>query len=81
MDNDTRLDECQMSFFLHIWREDGERPSCRGRVHDGDGGHSSVFEDEYTLLSFIRGRLSRESIAMPWRQTEGGAQYSLPSST
>ena len=70
MDNDNCLDERQMSFFLHIWREDGERPAWRGRVTDGDGGHSVAFEDEQALLGFIRSRLLRESVVLPRDRSE-----------
>jgi hypothetical protein len=52
-----RVDERQMSFFIHLWLECGERPAWRGRVNDGDGGHSSAFEDEQALLGFIRSRV------------------------
>src|ERR1700693_1406511 len=38
-----------------------ECPSWRGRVNDGDGGCSMVFEDEQALLSFIRSRLLNHS--------------------
>jgi hypothetical protein len=69
MDNDKFIHECQMSFFIHLWLECGERPSWRGRVND-DGGRSGAFEDEYALLSFIRRRLSNESIVLPWRRVE-----------
>ena len=70
MGNDMRVDERQMSFFIHLWLEGGERPSWRGRVSDGDGGHSSAFEDEQALLSFIRGCLLNESIVLPQERAE-----------
>jgi hypothetical protein len=63
--NDMRVDERQMSFFIHLWLEGGERPAWRGRVNDGDGGHSLAFEDEQALLSFIRTRLANESVVLP----------------
>jgi hypothetical protein len=64
------VDERQMSFFIHLWREGGERPSWRGRVNDGDGGSSSAFEDEQALLNFIRSRLLSESVVLPRRRPE-----------
>jgi hypothetical protein len=66
---DMCVDEHQMSFFIHLWLEDGERRAWRGRVNDGDGGHSVAFEDEQALLRFIRGRLAEESIVLPRRRT------------
>jgi hypothetical protein len=68
IDNDTCVHECQVSLFLHLWLECGERPSWRGRVIDGEGGTSSAFEDEQALLDFIRHRLSSESIVLPRRR-------------
>lgn len=65
---DMCVDEHQMSFFIHLWLEDGERPAWRGRVNDGDGGHSVAFEDEQALLGFIRSRLLDESIVLPRRR-------------
>ena len=65
-----RVDERQMSFFIHLWLEDGECPAWRGRVNDGDGGHSLAFEDEQALLGFIRGRLLREAVVLPRRRGE-----------
>jgi hypothetical protein len=62
------LQERQLSFFIHLWLEGGDRPAWRGRVIDGDGGHSGAFEDEQTLLSFIRDRLSSASIELPNRR-------------
>jgi hypothetical protein len=62
--------ERQISLFIHLWLEGGERPSWRGRVNDGEGGHSSAFEDEQALLSFIRSRLLIESIILPQRRAE-----------
>jgi hypothetical protein len=70
MDNAMCLDERQMSFFIHFWLEVGERPAWRGRVNDGDGGHSIAFEDEQALFDFIRGRLLKESVVLPQRRTE-----------
>jgi hypothetical protein len=64
------VDERQMSFFIHLWLEGGEQPSWRGRVNDGDGGHSSAFEDEHALLRFIRNRLAKESVVLPQRRPE-----------
>jgi hypothetical protein len=64
------VDERQMSFFIHLWLEGGERPSWRGRVSDGEGGHSSAFEDEQALVTFIRKRLLNESIVLPMRRAE-----------
>jgi hypothetical protein len=58
-------DERQISLFIHLWLEGGERPSWRGRVKDGEAGHSSAFEDEQTLLNFIRSRLLNESVVLP----------------
>ena len=69
-EDDMCVDERQMSFFIHLWLEGGERPSWRGRVNDGDGGCSSAFEDEQALLSFIRSRLLNESIVLPQRRAE-----------
>jgi hypothetical protein len=60
--------ECQMSFFIHLWLEGGDRPAWRGRVNDGAGGHSIAFEDEQALLGFIRSRLLNESIVLPRRR-------------
>jgi hypothetical protein len=62
------VDERQMTFFIHLWLECGERRSWRGRVNDGDGGRSSAFEDEQALLGFIRSRLRNESIVLPKRR-------------
>ena len=67
MGRETCVHERQMSFFLHLWLEGRERPAWRGRVNDGDGGHSSAFEDEQALLDFIRIRLLKESIVLPRR--------------
>jgi hypothetical protein len=64
------VDERQMSFFIHLWLEGGERPSWRGRVSDGEGGHSSAFEDEQALLGFIRSRLLNEAVVLPSRRGE-----------
>jgi hypothetical protein len=69
-EDDMCVDERQMSFFIHLWLEGGEHPSWRGRVNDGDGGHSSAFEDEQALLGFIRSRLLTESIVLPPRRAE-----------
>jgi hypothetical protein len=69
-EGDMCVDERQMSFFIHLWLECGERPSWRGRVNDGDGGHSIAFEDEQALLGFIRGRLLSEAIVLPLRRVE-----------
>jgi hypothetical protein len=62
--------ECQMSFFIHLWLEGGERPTWRGRVNDAGSGHSRVFEDEQALLGFIRTQLANESIVLPQRRGE-----------
>jgi len=64
----THLQERQMSFFIHVWLEDGDRPAWRGRVNDGDSGHSGAFEDEQALVNFIRERLLKESIVLPRRR-------------
>jgi hypothetical protein len=64
------IDERQMAFFIHLWLEGGERPSWRGRVSDSEGRYSSAFEDEQTLLSFIRARLVNESVVLPPRRRE-----------
>ena len=64
------VDERQMSFFIHLWLERGERPSWRGRVSDGEGGLSSAFEDEQALLGFIRSRLLRKSVVLPQQRAE-----------
>jgi hypothetical protein len=69
-EDDMSVDERQMSFFIHLWLEGGERPSWRGRVNDGDGGHSVAFEDEQALLGFIRSRLLNESIVLPQQRAE-----------
>lgn len=70
VDSAIRVDERQISFFIHLWLEDGEPPAWRGRVNDGDGGHSLAFEDEQALLEFIRGRLFSESIVLPLQREE-----------
>jgi hypothetical protein len=70
MDKSKLVHECQMSFFLHLWLEGGERPAWRGRVNDGDGGHSTAFEDEQALLGFIRKRLLNESVVLPERRSK-----------
>ena len=69
MGKDDGIHECQMSFFIHLWLECGEHPAWRGRVIDGEGGHSSAFEDEQALLAFIRDRLRNESIVLPQQRT------------
>jgi hypothetical protein len=63
-----RLQERQLSFFIHLWLESGDIPSWRGRVKDGNGDRSGAFEDEQTLLSFIRERLSNASVELPKRR-------------
>lgn len=68
MGNAKWLQERQMSLFIHLWLEGEERPAWRGRVNDGDGGHSRAFEDEQALLGFIRECLLDESIELPRRQ-------------
>ena len=68
MSNDMCADERQISFFIHLWLECGERPSWRGRVSDGEGRLSSAFEDEQALLGFIRSRLLNESVVLPQRR-------------
>jgi hypothetical protein len=65
-----RIDERQMSFFIHLWLEGGERPAWRGRVSDGDRGNSSAFEDERALLCFIRSCLANEAVVLPPRRSE-----------
>jgi hypothetical protein len=70
MSSETWIDERQISFFLHLWLEDRERPAWRGRVNDGDGGHSIAFEDERALLWFIRDRLLNKSIVLPRRRAD-----------
>jgi hypothetical protein len=70
MDSDNCIPECQISFFIHLWLERGDRTSWRGRVNDGDSGHSTAFEDEKTLLDFIRGRLSNEAVVLPRRRAK-----------
>jgi hypothetical protein len=67
---DMRLQERQLSFFIHIWLESGDHPAWRGRVNDGDGGHSGAFEDEQALLSFIRERLWNAAIELPKHRGE-----------
>jgi hypothetical protein len=67
---DMCVDEHQVSFFIHLWLEDGDRPAWRGRVNDGDGGYSIAFEDEQALLGFIRTRLRKDSIVLPWQRTD-----------
>jgi hypothetical protein len=70
--NNMRIQEHQMSFFIHLWLEDGEHPLWRGRVNDGDGGHSIAFENEEVLLEFIRSRLLKESVVLPRRPADYG---------
>ena len=70
MGNDMCVDERQVNFFIHLWLESGERPSWRGRVNDGEGGHSIAFQDEQALFGFIRARLLKESIVLPRRRRE-----------
>jgi hypothetical protein len=70
MSREARVRERQMSFFIHLWMEGGERPAWRGRVIEGDGRHSGAFEDEQALLSFIRSRLLSESIVLPRRRAD-----------
>ena len=67
MGKSTRLQEHQMSFFIHLWLEGEEAPAWRGRVNDGIGGHSRAFEDEQALLSFIRERMLKEYVMLPKR--------------
>jgi len=61
----TRLQEHQMSFFIHLWLEGEAPPAWRGRVNDGSGGRSKAFEDEQALVNFIRERLLEEYIVLP----------------
>jgi hypothetical protein len=70
MSKDICVDERQISLFIYLWLEGGDRPSWRGRVNDGEGGRSSAFEDEQALLSFIRSRLLSESVVLPPRRAE-----------
>ena len=67
MSKGTRVQEHQISFFIHLWLEGEEPTAWRGRVNDGGGGHSRAFEDEQALLSFIRERLLEEYIVLPKR--------------
>ncbi len=69
--DDLCIDELQMSFFIHLWVEGGQRRAWRGRINDGHGGHSLAFEDEQALLGFIRTQLRRESVVLPWRRIDG----------
>jgi hypothetical protein len=70
MGSEDCVHERQMSFFIHLWLEGGERPAWRGRVSDADGRHSSAFEDEQALLRFIRNCLQNESIVLPRRRAQ-----------
>jgi hypothetical protein len=64
------MGEDEMSFVIHLWLEDREHPAWRGRITDGDGAHSSAFEDEESLLGHIRGRLRAVSnVALPTRRS------------
>jgi hypothetical protein len=76
MSGNTRVDEHQMSFFIHLWLETGERPRWRGRVKSDDGERSSAFEDEQTLLGFIRDCLAAESVVLPWRRSRVAPEIS-----
>ena len=51
----------ELSFVIHLWLEGRERPAWRGRVTESDGTRSGAFEDEDSLLGFIRGRLREVS--------------------
>jgi hypothetical protein len=73
MGRETIVEERQMSFFIHLWLEGGERPSWRGRVNDGRGGCSMAFEDEQALLDFIRSRLLCESVVLPCKKLSRSA--------
>lgn len=56
----------EMSFIIHLWLENGERPTWRGRVTDVDGKDLRAFEDAQSLLEFIQNRLRTASqIALP----------------
>ena len=54
-DGDVHKDE--VSLVIHVWLENQDRPAWRGRVTQSDGSHSGAFEDEETLIEFIRSRL------------------------
>lgn len=51
----------ELSFVIHLWLEDHGGHAWRGRVTESDGSHSGVFEDEDSLLGFIRSRLRQVS--------------------
>jgi hypothetical protein len=70
VDRGSHLQERQMSFFLHLWLEGDDSSAWRGRVNDGMGGPSKAFEDEQTLLNFIRERLLSEYVVLPKRRGE-----------
>ena len=57
MDNERLVHKDEVSLVIHLWLEDHEISAWRGRVTDSDGSHSSAFEDEQSLLDFIRSRL------------------------
>jgi hypothetical protein len=68
MDSHNCIEERQISFFIHLWLETGDRSAWRGRVSDGQGNCSTAFEDEQALLDFIRHRLSSACIVLPRRR-------------
>lgn len=62
-----RAQDADMSFFIHLWLEDGDRFVWRGRVTDGDSEH--WFEDGQSLITFIGDRLkTKHGISLPKRR-------------
>ncbi len=58
--HDDEVGFVEVSFVVHLWLEDHERPAWRGRITDSDGKRSA-FEDGRSLLGIIRSRLLKVS--------------------
>lgn len=70
MRNPRRVQEDEVSFVVHLWLERGERTIWRGRVTESNGAHSNAFEDEDSLLGFIRNRLREFSdVTLPEKRS------------
>ena len=70
MGDTRRVHDDEISFVIHLWLEDRERPMWRGRVTDSNGAHSNAFEDGRSLLGFISDRLREVSnVTLPERRS------------
>ena len=69
MENGGRRAARDASFVIRLWQERGKGRFWRGRIIDVDANHSSAFEDERGLLTFLRTRLlSLSGIALSRRR-------------